>query len=486
VLSLSAALFVLFGANIGTTTTGWMVALAGLKFNFASIALPVIALGVGAQVIRKNRPTGYFGEGLAGIGLLFYGIMMMQSGFNGLSEGWELPYSEGWAGAFVQLVIGVVMTVIMQSSSASTVIAISAAQAGMIDTSGAAALVIGANVGTTVTAVLAMIGGTPNAKRVASAHVFLRVVAAVVGFLLLPVLMWIIHILGHWFGFEESVATTLALFNTMFNIFAVLLLWPFVNVLTKRLGKWFVPAEDEAAAKPIYLDQTTLPVPSLAASALAMEVARIVSMAWSYVACTINSDSNTSGRRRDLYSLLRSSQEFVDEMSRSTMDEVTSDRLTSLLRVLRYLENVVELVYETLRLPLGLLKSDMLKERYDAYVSALDTLMQKYHDPGLGRSKENNRKLMAGFEQAYQDLKSTLLRGGAVGHWRVEDMELALQRISSQRRAVKQMVKAERWLRTAERASPVSSEETDQAGEQNGSNDDGEDQGQTAAPTAHS
>ncbi|AWB33585.1 Na/Pi cotransporter family protein [Orrella marina] len=445
-LSLGSALWVLFGASIGTTTTGWIVAIAGLKLNIAAAALPLIALGVAAQIARKNHRIGFFGEALAGFGMLFYGIMLMQAGFSGVAEGWTIPQGSGLSIAALQLLIGIVMTVVMQSSSASTVIAISAAQAGLIDVGGAAAVVIGANVGTKVTAILAVIGGTPNAKRVATAHVIFHLLAAIIGFLLLPVLLLVIDLLGNWFGFDEAPATSLALFNTTFNVMGVIVLAPWVNWLTGRLETWYVPAEDKAAAKPQFLDRTTLPVPMFAASALANEATRMLSMAWDYVSCTIGAKSDAPDRRRDLFSLLKASESFVDEMSRGTMDEVTSDRVAALLRVRRYLENVLELVFETLQLPVDVLQSEALTKIYTNYRNRIEELMACYQNP---ETDSDSLESLSRFEQSYQTLKMALLRSGASGQWRVEDMERALHRISSQRRAIQQMVKAQRWLEYA-------------------------------------
>lgn len=445
-LPLISAIWVLFGASIGTTTTGWIVAIAGLKFNIASAALPFIALGVAAQIVRKNHRIGYFGESLAGIGLLFYGIMMLQSGFAGVAQDWVIPQGSGWSIAAMQLLIGVAMTVLIQSSSAATVIAISAAQAGLIDVGGAAAVLIGANLGTKVTAILAVIGGTPNAKRVATAHVIFHVIAAIIGFMLLPLLLWFIDRLGDWFELDEAPATSLALFNTTFNILGVAVLLPWVGLMSKRLERWYEPAEDKAAARPEYLDRTTLPVPALAAGALGMEMSRMLSMAWDYLSCTVGRAVDIAQRRRDLFSLLKSSENFVDEMSRGVMDEATGDRIADLLRVRRYLENVLELVFETLQLPLDVLQSASVSKNYLAYIDRINELMGCYQAPSNDSDSLESFSL---FEQAYQTLKMNVLRAGASGQWRVEDMEKALHRISAQRRAVQQMVKAQRWLAQA-------------------------------------
>lgn len=459
-LSLASALWVLFGASIGTTATGWIVALAGLKINLQVAALPLITIGVALELTRRGRRTGYFGEALAGFGLLFYGIMLMQSGFAAVANDWDIPQGSGWTMAAVQMFIGIAMTVVMQSSSASTVIAISAAQAGMIDIAGAAAVVIGANVGTKVTAILAVIGGTPNAKRVATAHVMFQLITAIIGFTLLPWLLWFIAQLGDWLGLQEEPATTLALFNTTFNLLGVAVLWPWVGWLSSRLEHWYEPDEDKAAAKPEFLDRTTLSVPVLAAGALSNELARMLSMAWQYLACTIGDDTDASRKRRDLFSLIKASEAFVDEMNRGLMDEGTGDRIALLLRVRRYLENVLDLVAEVIQLPLDAMQADHVRPYYDEYVNKINLLMACYQEPPLGDSEQS----ASHFEQAYQDLKMALLRSGAVGQWRVDEMEKGLHRISAQRRAIQQMVKAQRWLAQAEAVAARQSD-TESAGD---------------------
>ena len=174
-LTLGSAIWVLFGANLGTTATGWIVAFAGLKVDFSVLALPLIGVGAAMKLAGDRYRLAVWGEALAGFGMLFYGIVLMQSGFADLSANWQIPQIDGsvfdgFLGMAIQAAAGMAMTVVMQSSSASIAIALTAAQSGLIDITGAAAVVIGANIGTTVTAILASIGATPNAKRVAAAQ----------------------------------------------------------------------------------------------------------------------------------------------------------------------------------------------------------------------------------------------------------------------------------------------------------------------------
>lgn len=481
-LSLSGAMWVLFGANLGTTATGWIVALAGVKLDIAATALPLIAVGAALKLGAKQRLSAW-GGAIAGFGLLFYGITVMQAGFTGLSEQFQVPVGTGLGAMALQLLVGLMMTVVMQSSSASIAIALTAAQGGMIDITGAAAVVIGANVGTTVTAVLASLGATPNAKRVASAHVIFNVITAIVAFMLLPWLAPVLVAVRDWLSDTDSTALTLALFNTLVKLTGILLMWPMANRMALFLKARFGSVERDLT-KPVFLDKTTLLMPGMAARALASELERMVTMAADYLGMTMGkSDTNEQQQSlRDLRYLLRASETFVDQMNRQAMDADTGEKLAQLLRVRRYLENVTDNVAEVLTLPQDLFARHQVGVTESDYVSCLQALLdieprgkvvqfsqltehestdkvlsdKALSDKALSDKDSTDHEPMANdstaevdFEEAYQALKLQLLHAGANGQWPLLAMEQALQRISTQRRAVQQLLKARRWLARA-------------------------------------
>ncbi|HMM70993.1 MAG TPA: Na/Pi symporter, partial [Rhodocyclaceae bacterium] len=117
-LALGPALWVLFGANVGTTMTGWIVALVGLKFKIEALAMPLAGLGALLRLTGEGRRSGAIGTALAGFGLLFMGIALLQQAFAGLAGQISLPQGEGPLAVLAQIGIGVLMTVLMQSSSA--------------------------------------------------------------------------------------------------------------------------------------------------------------------------------------------------------------------------------------------------------------------------------------------------------------------------------------------------------------------------------
>jgi phosphate:Na+ symporter len=495
-LTLGSAIWVLFGANLGTTATGWIVAFAGLKVDFSVLALPLIGAGAVMRLAGERYPLAAWGEALAGFGMLFYGIVLMQSGFADLSANWQIPQVDGLAGMMIQVVVGIAMTVVMQSSSASTAIALTAAQSGLIDITGAAAVVIGANIGTTVTAILASIGATPNAKRVAAAHVLFNLLTAMVAFVVLPWLVpAIVHVLV-WFGIDHAPVTTLAIFNTLFNTLGILLIWPVAGLMTIWLQNRFQP-DISAGAVPQFLDKTTLPVPGLAVRALASELERIVTLARAAMRQTLpeTRDMTVGGDRQlisknllqDLKRLRSASETFVEQINRGKIDEATADRLAELLRVRRYLENVIDGEGEVLALRDDLAYLSQIdsqqagnKALWNAYQQYLDALLALLATPSdvcgveldqeVGEDQTEADKVQTSeekpftestvelpvtdemaqsFEQAYQTLKLALLKAGATGTYNLELMGKALQRLSAQHRAVQQLIKAQQWLARA-------------------------------------
>ncbi len=165
-LTFSQSLGIIFGANIGTTITGWMIALVGFKLQLGEIMLPIILVGALLRLSGSGRLKSA-GTALAGFGLIFVGITALQNGmseFQGLVTPDSFP-PDTWLGRLLLILIGIVITVITQSSSAGVAAAITAISTGTITLHQGAAMVIGMNVGTTVTAAMATIGGNIQARR---------------------------------------------------------------------------------------------------------------------------------------------------------------------------------------------------------------------------------------------------------------------------------------------------------------------------------
>ena len=223
------ALGVIFGANLGTTSTGWLVSILGFKLSLGAVALPIIFIGAMLRLLTRGRASS-LGTALAGFGLLFYGIGMMQQGMGGLSSRIDLASfaGEGITGTLTLVVVGIVMTVIMQSSSAAMAITLAALHTGGIDVTQGAALVIGQNVGTTVTAAIASIGASNAARRTAVAHIAFNILTGIIALGLFPLFVWGVHRYEASSGHIAGVAV-LAGFHTAFNIIGVAVFLPMVD-----------------------------------------------------------------------------------------------------------------------------------------------------------------------------------------------------------------------------------------------------------------
>ena len=446
-LSLAPALWVLFGANVGSTITGWLVALVGLKFKIEALALPLVGVGVLFRLAGPARRSAGMGTAVAGLGLLFLGLGWLQQSFVGMSATLSLPQGDGPWVVLAQVAVGLFMTVLMQSSSASIAIALTAAQGGLLGAHGAAAVVIGANVGTTVTALLAAIGATPNARRAAMAHVIFNLITGCVALLMLPWLIGALSALEAILGLASEPALQLALFHTVFNLLGVILMWPLASSLTRWLQRRF-RAREEDQAQAQFLDDNVLAVPTLALDALEREIARVGHLVLRMArAALAGADAPRLADDREVARRLDQAIEvFVERMNRAAMPRRTSERLAWALRVLRYHETTSEQAFAASQLA-GLAASAggalvaaqaRFAQLADELLVLCDPLQGELPGAGLVAAA------LDAAEKAYQKLKATLLAAGADGQLPMAGMEEALRRYSALRRATQQAAKATR------------------------------------------
>jgi phosphate:Na+ symporter len=239
-ISLHSGIAVIFGANVGTTVTSWLVAILGFKVSIEAFALPMIGAG-GLLLIfaASNKKITTVAKVLVGFGLLFLGLEFMKTAIESMTGVIDLAkFSNFPLIAFIG--IGFVLTAIIQSSSAATAIVLSALYVHILNFEQSAAMVIGTNIGTTVTALLGAIGGIPDKKRVALAHFIFNFITAAAAFLILtPLTQFLMGIEG----LQDDPITALALFHTIFNLLGVVILLPFISLMAKYLKKLFVHVE---------------------------------------------------------------------------------------------------------------------------------------------------------------------------------------------------------------------------------------------------
>jgi phosphate:Na+ symporter len=233
-LSLVQAIGVIMGANIGTTVTAWIVSIVGFSLNISTLALPAVGIGFILGAVKwKHREIGNM---VMGFGLLFLGLDFLTRSMPNISAD-DLNFIRAHAGSelssvFWGLGIGLVITVILHSSSATTAIILTMAYNGLIDMHFGAAMILGANIGTTIDAMLASIGTASTAKRAALVHVLFNCIGSIWAiFLLNPILLFVDKITPG--TMETAVTTHMAMFHTIFNLVNTLVFFPFVAQLAK-------------------------------------------------------------------------------------------------------------------------------------------------------------------------------------------------------------------------------------------------------------
>lgn len=451
ILTMVQALGVVYGANVGTTMTGWLVAVVGFKFKIELFALPIIGLGMLLRLTGAKKRRGAIGMALVGFGLFFIGIDVLKNAFESIAANTQLDqlFSDDLLGLSLYIGFGFLMTLLTQSSSAAIAIILTAATGGVVTLPAAAAMVIGANVGTTSTAALAVIGATPNAKRVAAAHIVFNFATGAVALLLLPVMLWVVGATGKALGLEDVPAMSLALFHTVFNILGVLLMWPLTGRLAAFLAARFRTAE-EIEGKPRYLDKTVLVSPALALNALYLELTHLSEVVRKMVKGAISAEADVTEKQEmdqaTLQKLVLEIERFVGELGSGTMPEHIAAELPRVLRSIQYLSATTELslsiasnqnrIHELgdaeLMNELAQLKSNLV-----ALVDASDTQDGRF-------SLDDCEVRLTQFEQQYQMLKEALLTAGAHHRVKIRDMTLTTEQLTRMSRLAEQLLKSVR------------------------------------------
>lgn len=261
-ITFTQSIGVIIGANIGSTSTGLLISLVGFKISLQTLSLPIVGLGVFMTYIAPNQIKKY-GNVLTGFGLLFLGIDLLQQGMSN-AQNWidfQSMNSSTIIGVIILIGVGIIMTVIMQASSAAMATTLAALFTGTITFEQAAYLVIGQNIGTTATALFASIGASVSAKRTAMMHLLFNLVTALIITIIFPYFLlfskWLTTIVAG--GFDEPLG--LAIFHILFSVFGMLLFIPFIQFFAKLLEK-VIP--DRVNTLTCNLDESLLDAPSIA------------------------------------------------------------------------------------------------------------------------------------------------------------------------------------------------------------------------------
>ena len=348
-LTLTQAIGIIFGANIGTTVTAQMI-----SFKLGGLALPAVIIGSLVMMLSKRTVIKGWGQTIFGFGFLFYGMGLMGnelkllskfptfieffSHFNCVPVNGYMP-----VGAVLGAIgIGAAMTVLIQSSSATIGIALALAMSGLINFYTAVPLILGDNIGTTITAMLASIGTNERARQTALAHMLFNVLGALYMFILffvpypgtdIPIFLYLINAItaGDVFAvIPENIARHIAMAHTVFNIANVIIFLPFIAVIAK-ICNFIIKVKDEDSIKIQYLEPNLLETPSLAIEQVIISLRVMLNEAWSMIS-SVGNDVVLSGKTDEsFFNKMMKRESGVDEMQTDITDylvKLTQKELT--------------------------------------------------------------------------------------------------------------------------------------------------------------
>lgn len=283
-LTLTEAVSVIMGANIGTTITAWLITILGFKVSMSAIALPLVGFGF-AFTFAKKEKTKNIGSFIIGFALIFIGLQFLKEAMPDIRNNPEIlaflsKYTDlGYLSILLFLLIGTVLTVVIQSSSATMALTLIMTAQGWIPFEMAAAMVLGENVGTTITANLAAIVANYRAKQTARAHLIFNLIGVIWMLLLFYPFLKFVSWLSVQLGSESpymtaaAIPVAISLFHTTFNICNTFLLVWFVKPIAKVVQK-MIPEkalQERAVEEPKYISASTLKYPETALESLLME-----------------------------------------------------------------------------------------------------------------------------------------------------------------------------------------------------------------------
>jgi phosphate:Na+ symporter len=270
VMSMQNAIGVIMGSNIGTTLTVWIVAIIGFKFKIESFALPFIGLGgIGLIFCDSSEKPFQVCRLLIGFGFLFLGLDYMKSSVESVGQDFNLSNFPDY-GLWLYLVVGTLLTAVMQASAASIAVVLTALHSGFITFDIGVAMVIGSNVGTTITVILGSIGGIPSKKRVALSHLVFNIITGIVAFISIKGLVWFV---ANIIDIKTNAVMGLALFHTVFNVIGVILFLPLTRLLANLLYRIF---PDFKPVLTVYINNTPTEIIEAATSALRNEIIHLL------------------------------------------------------------------------------------------------------------------------------------------------------------------------------------------------------------------
>ncbi|MBC8414161.1 MAG: Na/Pi cotransporter family protein [Nitrospira sp.] len=441
IMNMVNAIGVIMGANIGTTMTVWIVATLGFKIKISSFALPIIGIGGISIIFLQSIPRGFHAcRLLIGFGLLFLGLDYMKSSVETLAIGFDISQIPAY-GLWFYVLVGIVLTAVMQASAASIAIVLTGINSGMIDFNTGAAMVIGANVGTTITILLGALGGIPAKKRVAISHLLFNMLTAIVALLAINTLVLIVRM---FIDIEQSSVMALAFFHTLFNVIGVIIFFPFIGRLSNALIKLF---PDRKTSLSMYISNTPVEVTEAAATALKKEINHLLDECRIYVLRLFrinekrifNMSSYIEGKEHrffannELYEAIKLLHAeifaFYSTLQSQKLEEMATKDQVRFIYASRSMMNSIK-NFKGIRHNLDEFESSdnvYLNVQYKLFKTRLQELYKSmYHAMEMGELEEQYRTLLKAFvhieEEDARFIRETMK---AVSEKKIQDMQIA-------------------------------------------------------------
>jgi len=444
-LDLSRSLWIIFGSNVGTTMTAWIVALIGFKFKIDAAALPAIGIGAILHLFSTGARAKSLGGALAGLGLLFLGIQILQNAFVHIEQIVDLSslaQNDAW-GMLAMVLVGLALTAAMQSSSAAMAIVLTAVSTDLLPLAAGAAAVIGANVGTTITAIIAVLKATANARRVAVAHMIFNLITALVALTLLGFFLVLVQWLQQALNLEPDAAISLALFHTVFNLLGVALMIP----LEPRLSRWlltlFTPSESQTI-KPQYLDKNIISMPDLALNAAILDQQRVLAELKSQILSMHRGIKVSNEPITNLYSLISAINNYVVECSQQQLSPDLAAAFQNVIHTNLELSICLDNIEEFSKLQV--LKSSLAaaeRETISQLESEVTTIINAGSEkPGVDFPDDGVKQKLAEFEQHFATTIQFVIEGVREQRVPTQTMDDLLKKLGALRRMIRHYVKA--------------------------------------------
>jgi phosphate:Na+ symporter len=389
-LSLTQAIGVIMGANIGTTVTTWIVSFIGFKFKISAIALPIVGVGL-PFLFAKTQRRRDFGEILIGFGLLFLGLMFLKNSVPDIKSNpaaleFLKNYTDlGFLSFVIFVVVGSVLTVIVQSSSAAMAITVTMAFMGWIDFHTSAAIVLGENIGTTVTAYLASLGTSVHARRAARAHFLFNVFGVIWMAAVFGIFTKLVLAVAPWdSSLQENLPLNLALFHTMFNLTNTVICIPLIGVIATAVKQLVKESERDKKSeyRLEYISTGIQNTPELNIIKARQEITHMAEIVQQMFDNFLNVFRHPGKKMGDVVSEVKQLEDLTDQMqeeitgylvslSKETLSDVNVKHINAMMRIVNELENIGDSIYKLMLLT---------QRKYDSNIQLHAKAMNEFDD----------------------------------------------------------------------------------------------------------